>query len=103
MDPKSTVWRNVAALMRHQWGGENLQRLAREAKTSPGNCARLKAQKTSIGIDMLAVFAKPFGLQPWQLLVPSLDPANPPVVWMTQAERDLYDRMRQAAKDLASI
>jgi len=46
-------------------------------------------------IDTLDALASATGLRPWQLLVPGLDPANPPVHCMTQTERDLYAKIRQ--------
>ncbi len=32
-----------------------------------------------------------------------LDPSNPPVIWLTQTERDLYENMRNAARKLVEI
>jgi len=47
--------------------------------------------------------AKLLGLQPWQLLVPGLDPTNPPVVTMTETERALYARLREGIAQLPPI
>lgn len=97
---KAVLWENVLALMEHHWRGENLSRLAREAHVGPGTASRIKAQQTSVGVDVIAAVAAVFHLQPWHLLVPNLDPANPPVLWMTQAEVDLYRRLRETAREL---
>lgn len=54
-------------------------------------------------IGQLDRLAKAFGLAPWQLLVPGLDPKNPPVIHLTETERAFYERMRQAVQDMAAL
>ena len=71
---RRVLWRNISALMKHHWGKENLNRLAREAKFSPNTAMLMKRCETSIGIDTLAEAARVFRLQPWQLLDPRMDP-----------------------------
>lgn len=66
------LWENVSALMQAHYGGENLTRLAKEAKFGPGSATRLKEQNTSVGIDILDKLAKVFRIEPWQLLAPRL-------------------------------
>lgn len=53
-DPKAILLANVSALMRHRYGRENLTRLANDCKLGPGTASRIKAQETSVGIDVLA-------------------------------------------------
>lgn len=36
-----------------------------------------------------------FDLHGWQMLIPELDPRNPPVVIMSVAERDFYRRLEE--------
>jgi hypothetical protein len=93
-DLKRVLWDNLVALMCKHWGGENLTRLAREAECGPGTASRIKAQETSVGIDVLTKLAGPFDLQPWQLLVPGLDPEHPPTLKpVTDEERQLFERL----------
>lgn len=73
---KPVLWRNLVTLMHQQFGGENLNRLAREAKMSPATASRIKAMETSVGLDVLDQLASVFGVQPWQLLHPDLDPGT---------------------------
>lgn len=75
---RTTLWRNVSALMGHHWGRENLTRLSRDAGIGPGTASRIKAGETSVGLDVLVDIAEVFGLQPWQLLVDGMDPSDPP-------------------------
>lgn len=51
-----------------------------------------------IKLDSLQGLAKAFGLQPWQMLIPELDPANPPLLAISKEEKDLYARLQAAAK-----
>ena len=76
-DTKKILWANVQALMLHHYKEENLTRLARDTKCGPGTASRIKAQRTSVGIDVLDKIAGFFRLQPWQLLVPELDAESP--------------------------
>lgn len=92
--PNQILWENVSALMEHSYGRENLTRLANDSGCGPGTMTRIKNQQTSVGLDVLSKLAKVFSLSEWQLLTPNLDPKNPPVVWMTAAERDLYARLK---------
>jgi hypothetical protein len=65
---RDVLWKNLQTLMLCQWGKENLNRLGKEAGTGSGTPGRLKLKQQSIGIDVLAKFAKPFGVHPWHLL-----------------------------------
>ena len=103
IDSNATLWQNVAALMAKHYGEENLSRLARECSIGLGTAARIKKQKTSVGIDILNLIALRFNLAPWQLLVPGLDPNNPPALQpVSDKERLLYERIMSAAKIIAS-
>ena len=102
IDSYATLWQNVSALMAKHYGGENLARLSRDCGIGLGTAARIKKQQTSVGIDVLHRIASHFGLAPWQVLVPGLDPANPPTLQpVSSQERMLYERIMSAAKLIA--
>jgi transcriptional regulator with XRE-family HTH domain len=67
---KTVLWDNVRSLMVEKYGEENLNRLARDAKIGVASVARIKEQKTSVGLDILEAIAKFFKLSPFQLLIP---------------------------------
>ncbi len=100
-DTHAVLWANVRQLMIHKYGKENLTRLSRESGCGPGTMTRIKEQKTSVGLDVLGKISEVFGLCSWQLLTPDLDPANPPVIWLTRSERDLYTRLKVISSELA--
>jgi transcriptional regulator with XRE-family HTH domain len=103
IDTNATLWLNISALMVKHWGDENLNRLARECKIGPGTAARIKEQKTSVGLETLEKIAHHFQLAVWQLLVPGLDPENPPALQpVSAAERRLYEQIMSSAKTIAS-
>jgi hypothetical protein len=101
VDSKTVLWKSVSALMLKHYGRENLTRLAADCKIGPGSATRIKEGKTSVGLDIVDKIAKHFHLQPWELLVPSFDPANRPTLQaVTEAERKLWERLREVAKEI---
>lgn len=103
IDSKAVLWASVLALMHKNYGRENLNRLAREAKIGPGTASRLKAQETSVGLDTIDKLAAHFNVEAWQLLVPGFEPDNMPVLQpVSPTERKLYERIMAAAKEIAT-
>lgn len=99
IDSRKVLWDNLVALMEHHWRGENLTRLAREAGIGPGSASRIKAQTTSVGLELIDKVARVFGVEVWQLLVPGINPRNLPTLMpMSESERQFYERMVAAAK-----
>jgi transcriptional regulator with XRE-family HTH domain len=86
--------------MRKHWNEENLNRLARTAGIGPATAARLKEQRTSVGLEVLDKIADAFNVATWQLLVPGMDAESlPTLLPMSEKEREFYNRMINAAKD----
>lgn len=95
--------------------GENVTKVMKAKKLSQSNVAALAKQKaskidqTTVGriakatmpttVDTLDPLAVALGYEPWQLLVPDFDPANPPKLGaegLTNDERELLDKYRGA-------
>ena len=53
VNSKSTLWASVLALMNQHYGGENLQRFAKDADIGIATVQRIKEQQTSIGLNVL--------------------------------------------------
>lgn len=101
IDTNATLWQNVQALMMKSWGEVNLNRLARECKIGPATVVRIKEQKTSVGLEVLDKIADHFHLAVWQLLVPGLEPGNPPTLQpMSAAEKRLHERVMALTKEV---
>ena len=74
-------------------------KLARRSKLGVGTIARVRNSDAAVNLDTLDKLAGCFDLHPWQMLVPNLDPKSPPVLRsMSQAESDLFDRLRSVIK-----
>jgi len=76
-ESKSNLWSAVQLLMHQHYGKENLNRLARETNIALGTASRMKAQDTSVGLDVIDRIAEKFKVEPWQLLLPDFNPHRP--------------------------
>lgn len=99
-DAKQVLWANTLAAMKHKYGAENLNALSRDAKIGPGSASRIKQQKTAIGLDVVQKVAASFELEAWQLLMPDLDPTNPPVFALSDEQKRFHDKMKRAYQEL---
>lgn len=103
IDILPTIWQNIASLMKHHWGGENMTRLAADADIGAGTVARLKKLETHPTVTTLSQIAALFDVEVWQLMVPGLDPAHPPTLQpMNERERELYNKFKDMARAIAS-
>lgn len=104
-DPVGTVARNLTALMAHEKDRKRslwtAQAVAAKAEIGHGTVDRVAKGQTNVNIANLHAIAKVFGLRAWQLLVPDLQPDNPPVLrTVSPDEADLYNRLRELAKQI---
>lgn len=61
---------------------------------------RIRNQQQSPTVEKLEAIATALGLRTWQILIPGIDPSNPPAITMTATEADLYKRLSDLARDL---
>lgn len=102
--PMRVLADNLRVLMKHGSGPTTQLGLKVRSGVAQGTIGRILTQQTSARIDTVDRLAKAYALCGWQLLVPGLDPANPPTLRaMGPEEQALYDRLRQAAQDLAKL
>lgn len=78
-DVKTVVRENVRRLLRLAPGESGVAKLMRRG-FSNGTAQRLLGGETSFGVDLLAEVSAAFGLEPWQLCVPNLDPDRVPAL-----------------------
>ena len=72
---------------------------SRVAQTSIGRILRGEQSPT---LDVVHKIAHAFGLEPWQMLVPDLEPDNPPITkQIDDRQKELLSRFRVAAQELA--
>lgn len=106
---KEVLAQNLNALMA---ASEDLgTTMAVEQATAKRSCRigkstvhRIRKAETPVNLEYVEVLAKVFGVAPWQLLIPGLDPKNPQVLRsMNPAEESLYKRMRDLAKEINDL
>lgn len=99
---RETVSVNLQRLMEEHVELRTQSALARRAKVPQRTIGRIVNREVTASLDVLEALAKPFDLQPWQLLIPNIDPKNPPVLrFASSAEEALYKRIISAATELA--
>lgn len=99
---RETVAANLQRLMEDHVELRTQSALARRSKVPQRTIGRIVNKEVTASLDVLEALAKPFDLQPWQLLVPGIDPKNPPVLrFASAAEEALYKRIVAAATELA--
>lgn len=86
---------NVRRVMEHY--GENPTSAGVRCKVSQQQFRRFVRGEHSVTLDSVAAVAKGYGLEPYQLLIPGLDPANPQVLRLLSAsELKLYAALKEA-------
>lgn len=101
MDPVRTLAANLKALMEHH-KIESQGALGKLAGVSQSTVGRMLAGDHASQIDRVQKVAAAFELSAWQLLVPGLEPTNLPT-YLTERERDLFQKWKSAAADLARL
>lgn len=97
--PRTVLAQNLKALMRH--GDLTQSALGKKAGVAVSTIGRILVEKHAPDIDTLHAIGYALNMTPWQLLVPGLDPTNPPILQnATPEERELYSRLRAAAEIL---
>jgi transcriptional regulator with XRE-family HTH domain len=92
---KHTLAANLNKLMAANLSLNSNPKLAKRSGLGLGTIARTRNADVSVNLDTLDSLATCFDLQPWQLLVPKLDPLHPPVLRsLSSAEAELFERLR---------
>lgn len=93
---------NLTALMEHnQIASDNA--LAKLAHIDQKTVWRIRHKEQSPTIEKLELLARAFDLHAWQLLIPHMDPKNPPVFVMSDIERNLYKRLNDVAVEFVAL
>lgn len=79
VDPKTYLWKTVTKRLgvKESIGVDAAFALLKGGDVSRGTVQRLKAGKTSIGVDQLSKLAAYFNIEVWELCVPPGTPAVP--------------------------
>lgn len=109
MSARDVLGANIKALM--DASTEYRSTLALEKATFHKGCKvgkstidRALKGDTTLNLDYIEAIAKVFGLDPWQLLTPSMQPKNPPVLRSVgEAEDKMYTKLKTLAKEITEL
>lgn len=92
---EKVVAANAQRLMRHH-GHKTQSEAARYLKMSQQQVGRILGGQR-VRVDTLEKFARGYDVEPYQMLIPELDPANPQVLRaLSAAEEKLYKALEEA-------
>lgn len=98
--PRAVLRQNVKALLDSKRGPTNPTALGKAAKVGQASVNRILDTEKDVRLSTIERIAKIYDLEPWQLLVAGMNPANPPVLApLSPAERKLYESLRAAMKE----
>lgn len=91
---------------------DNVRKILQRDDANPTSWTKSAAQKKAVQrilaghnaeLETIEEIAELAGLQPWQLLFPDLDVANPPVFALSEHEKRLYANLQAAAQALPKM
>lgn len=101
---REIVARNIAAIMDNPTTPLTQEAVGKRAGLPQRTVGRLKNGTTAASLTTLAAISRGLGVEPWQLLVPDLDPRNPPIIRPTsQSEQRLYKKFAQLIEESKKI
>lgn len=89
---------NVKKLMKESTQYDTQAKLAVAVGVDQATISRIINGKYPTSIDHVEAVAKVFGLTAWQLLVPNMDPKNPPEP-LTRAEKAVIEQIRSVVTE----
>ena len=109
MDALAIISANLAALKASSTLYHTYQAIERRTeelgyKVGKSTIQRMVKEPTPLGLQAVDALARVYGLDAWQLLVPGMDPANPPVVRVISThEAEVYRRAGAALRELQTV
>lgn len=95
---------NLAKLMAADRVLHSQLKVAKASKVGQRSVGRILNGEQSPTLDMVHALAGAFQLEAWQMLVPDLEPGNPPITkQVDERQRQLWEKFRHAAQELASF
>lgn len=101
-DVATILAENLNRLMDSRPPRPSQKAIAQRAGLDQKTVSRILNMSVATSVSAVQGLAAIWELEPWQLLFPDLDPKNPPVVSMSQSERDAYELIRTAALKIAA-
>jgi transcriptional regulator with XRE-family HTH domain len=97
---RAVLAQNLNRLMETHATLNSNPKVAEVAKIGSGTVSRLRNGEVSTNLETLSRLAEAFDVMPWQLLVPGIEPSNPPVLRSAgESEKEFYRRLKQVAEE----
>lgn len=91
---RGVLARNLEVIMAKVPALGSQPKIAGKGKLAPSSVGRAFRAEVAVNIDSLEGLAEAANLEPWQMLVPGLDPLNPPKLEGSGSERELLEKIR---------
>ena len=98
--PNHVLSTNLKSLMQASEDLRTQAAIGKRCGIDQRTVGRILNEEHSPQLKQIEAIASAFGLLPWQLLIPGLDPKNPPVCELTKVEKELYDKLRRLVTQL---
>lgn len=109
MSARDILAANIQRLMDANPSLSSLVKVAAEAKRKGHTVSKnavdsAKSGSHAVNMDTLDGIARAFEMDAWQLLVPNMNPSNPPVLRsIGETEDEMYKRLRSAAAEIVAL
>jgi transcriptional regulator with XRE-family HTH domain len=97
---RGALARNLATIMDRSPAFDSQPKIAAKSKIGQSTIGRILRAEVPVTLDNLEALAKGLTLEPWQLLVPGLDPSRPPKLGeasLPTDEREVLELYRGAS------
>jgi hypothetical protein len=102
-EARLTLAANLVSLMGARPHLDKFEKIVAKGGPSNGTLDRIRRHESACSLDQLDKLAKVYELEPWQLLVPNLNPNSLPVLLGGEVEKSLWariDQLRMENQDL---
>lgn len=109
MSARDILADNIQRLMEANPALSSLVKVAAQAKRKGHTVSKnavdsAKSGSHAVNMDTLDGIARAFEMEAWQLLVPNMNPNNPPVLRsIGETEDEMYKRLRSAAAEIVAM
>lgn len=102
MTPIPALQQNLKACMAMAGYPQSQPELAKKSGVGQNTISRILSKGENVRLETLSKIARAYDLDSWQLLVPGMDPRNPPVLQpVSNEERELWNRIKDAFRQTA--
>lgn len=96
--PKTVLGQNLLAAIRK--AEKSVNAWAKQHGLTQTTVNRILTDTMDPKLSSVQAIADALHVETWHLLVPGLDVSNPPVIQMSEKEREMYARIRELARDM---